>query len=180
MTERLIETLRDGGNLALTTDEAESKATALADADFLVVDLEKLPQPEWTESGRYNHRFVVGSVDIKRNWKDGEDAATYARRQMDLARDHIAAAKYVLENPPPKPPQYREERRLLLGWQESATRFPEPDAHYGAYYDLLEKATKGDAPQGVQLLDVVQVEDGYRHLYGMTVTRKVLIEEEAA
>lgn len=179
MSERLTETLRDEGSLALTTAEAQSKAEALEAQNFLVLDLETLPQPEWVEQRYGAKRFAVGSVDIKRNWSDKEEVAAYAQRQMALALDHIAAAKYVLENPPPTPPQYREERRLLLTWLDSETRFPEPDQHYTAYYDLVNKTDRGDVSQGTQVLDVIKVDGGYRHLYGMTVSRRVLVEEAA-
>lgn len=180
MTERLIETLRDEGSLALTTDEAKSKAEALNARNFLVLDLETLPQPEWVDPAYGSKRFAIGSVDIKRNWSDEEEVATYAKRQMALAMDHIAAAKYVLENPPPKPPQYREERRLLLKWRQSNGQFPTQHDFSEARYELLEgRGRHYDTFSEVRLLDVRKSGDGWLHLYGVEVSGKVLVEEEA-
>lgn len=181
MTERLIATLRDEGSLVLTTAEAQSKAEALEAHDFLVLDLATLPQPEWIDQGYSNRRFAVGSVDIKRNWSDEEEVATYAQRQMALALDHIAAAKYVLENPPPAPPQYREERKLLLKWLDSPRTYPDARDYGNARWEILDPVTGWDTYGEVSLHDVVHVPGGpHRHLFGVMVSRKVLVEDVAA
>ena len=181
MAERLVEVLRDEGSLALTTEEAQSKSEALLDAGFLTVDLSTLPRAETVSTGPYNKQLRIGSVSMKTTWGDGESAEAYATRHMELALDHIAAAKWVAENPPPPPPVYRDERKVLLTWQHSASRYPTESEYMSARWELLERKDAGfrwDARLGdTRLLDVREDGDGFLHLFGVEVTRKVRVEE---
>jgi hypothetical protein len=180
MTERLIEALRDGGSLALTTDEAQSKASALDEHGFLVIDLEALPKPEEHDNG-YGTQRRIGSVSLKTTWADDETAEAYAVRHMELALDHIAAAQWVLTNPPPAPPVYREERRVFLVWQESAERYPTETQYAAARRALYWKAQganwMADYYDTARLLEVREDGNGFLHLFGVEVMRKVRVEE---
>ena len=184
MAERLVEVLRDEGSLALTTEEAQSKSEALLDAGFLTVDLSTLPRAETVSTGPYNEQLRIGSVSMKTTWGDGESAEAYATRHMELALDHIAAAKWVAENPPPPPPVYRDEKRAVLTWieteaHEGLTAYAFVDARH-SIYSKLGWDSPWDANAEPRLLHSEPAEGGSkRHLFGMVVTRKVRVEEES-
>jgi hypothetical protein len=183
VTDRLIQVLRDGGSLALTTEEAVSKRKALEDAGFLQVDMTQLPEVEKVDNG-YSTQLRIGSVSLKTAWGEGETTQAYIERHMELALDHIAAAKWVMENPPPPPPVYRKERRVLLTWQESEERYPTlidfQDANHALYLKADSDPGWRDSNYGiygnVRLLDVREDGDRFLHLFGVEVTRKVRVE----
>ena len=71
----------------------------------------------------------------------------------------------------------------ILVWQEGAWRFPTEsqfaDARRALYWKAQSAGWRADYYDTARLLDVREDGDGFLHLFGVEVTRKVRVEESS-